>query len=627
MKNTWVLLTCLPPTKGHQDLLDFANSIRNGGYVYAVLCTQPDEPFIVERGHAVRAMIQGSYYLQSSPYNKTIQQVPKNDKDAAFWEIWKKILKQKGFRAGDQIVASDSYGKKLAEVLGGVFIPYDPDRTLRPGCATDVRNDPIKNFGLIHPSFQSYLRKTVTIFGAESCLDADTFINFEKHTKEGRRQNSKGGSIETLWYNFHNQPQPGSGRYLRPQTLDSEYFAPCMNDEGRIFMNQITDVVDTGFKNCFTVTTSLGYEITGTADHKFHVAGQYVPLSNLKIGDEVSIHNGTHFECDGKTNDNKYDGRLEIILEPIHPKVGLKTVTENGIEYRYSRIRKHRAIYEAHMNGLTLEEYKAKFKNHDIEGMVFLNTEDHIHHIDENPLNDDIDNLELISASEHGRLHALERHNNLRFMVVTDKITKIQAVGERHTYDIKMLTPYHNYVAEKFVVHNCGKTTLAKDLEKHVGGLMVPEYARPYLETVGAEITAEKMGIIHQGQLGLQMRASDLAEDRPFIFQDTDLFSTLGYWHLWNDGPPNLRLMRDATNQKSDLYIICPSNIPFEEDPLRYGGKERESTDDYWINLCKNFDLNYKVLTTKSKKGRLEEATKLAVDLFNPSQLAYERVK
>lgn len=626
MTNTWVLCTALPPTKGHADIVKFAESLGNT-HVRVLLCTQPDEPMTSERRGAVMDLTVSSYYTQILYYDSPIQQVPKDDKDTAFWQTWRRILQNKGFHEGDTIVASDSYGKKLAEVMNAHFMPYDPDRSMRPGCATDVRKDPLKNFSYILPSFQSFLRKRITIFGAESCLDADTFINFEKRTKKGRRQNSKGGSIETLWYNFHNKLQPGSGRYLRPQTLESEYFAPCMNDEGRIFMNQITDVVDTGLKNCFTVTTSLGYEITGTADHKFHSAGQYVCLSDLDVGDEVSIHNGTRYECDGRADNNKYDGRLEITLEPIHPKAGLKTVTENGIEYRYSRIRRNRAVYEAHMNGLTLEEYRAKFKNHDIAGMIFLDTEDHIHHLDENPLNDDINNLELISASEHGRLHALERHNNLRFTVVTDKITKIQAVGERHTYDIKMLTPYHNYVADKFVVHNCGKTTLANALATALDGIAIPEYARPYLEMVGSDITVAKMKSIHRGQKVLQKQATDLALDKPFIFQDTDLFSTLGYWHLWNDGPEDLSLMFDARSSKSDLYIVCPSNIPFEQDPLRYGGKVRESTDDYWINLCKNFDLNYKVLTTKSKKGRLEEATKLAVDLFNPSQLAYERVK
>ena len=172
-----------------------------------------------------------------------------------------------------------------------------------------------------------------------------------------------------------------------------------------------------------------------------------------------------------------------------------------------------------------------------------------------------------------------------------------------------------------------GNLGLANALATALDGIAIPEYARPYLEMVGSDITVAKMKSIHRGQKVLQKQATDLALDKPFIFQDTDLFSTLGYWHLWNDGPEDLSLMSDARSSKSDLYIVCPSNIPFEQDPLRYGGKVRESTDDYWINLCKNFDLNYKVLTTKSKKGRLEEATKLAVDLFNPSQLAYERVK
>ena len=55
-------------------------------------------------------------------------------------------------------------------------------------------------------------------------------------------------------------------------------------------------------------------------------------------------------------------------------------------------------------------------------------------------------------------------------------------------------------------------------------------------------------------------------------------------------------LVTDATILKSDLYLITQSNIPFEQDPLRYGGDRRESKDEYWIGLCEGYDLNYRVV-------------------------------
>jgi recombination protein RecA len=302
--------------------------------------------------------------------------------------------------------------------------------------------------------------RVTEIYGPESCLDADTFVQFEVR-KGDLRQNHKGGTIESLYHRFNNIPKDGTGGYLRPETRDSEYFLPCMNEDGRVFQNRIEDVLDVGVKPCLTVKTVDGLEITATADHKFFSGGKFLPLSSLIVGDSVTIHNQTRFKNDGKERDAAYSGRLDVFLAPVHPNVGIKTVRENGHEYRYSRIAKARAVYEAHVNGLSLDEYKKRFVNNDLSGMIFLDVKDHVHHLDEDCTNDDISNLVLISASEHGRLHALERHNNLRYMVVEDIIESIEPAGDRHVYDIRMMSPFNNYIADGFVVHNSGKTTLA----------------------------------------------------------------------------------------------------------------------------------------------------------------------
>jgi recombination protein RecA len=85
----------------------------------------------------------------------------------------------------------------------------------------------------------------------------------------------------------------------------------------------------------------------------------------------------------------------------------------------------------------------------------------HVHHRDEDVANDSPDNLVVLNGIEHNRQHAILDHNNLRFEVVEDEIVSIRSVGDRETYDIKMAAPFHNFVAGGFVVHNCGKTTLA----------------------------------------------------------------------------------------------------------------------------------------------------------------------
>jgi len=136
------------------------------------------------------------------------------------------------------------------------------------------------------------------------------------------------------------------------------------------------------------------------------------------------------------------------------------------------------------------------------------------------------------------------------------------------------------------------------------------------------------MCAIHKGQLALQKHGATNITDSPVLFQDTDLFSTVGYWGLWKPEHNINELILDAADNKSDLYLIAPSNIPFESDPLRYGGDERESADQYWIDLCESYGLNYRVLTSSSRGDRLIEASRYVKELLDENivkPLQYER--
>lgn len=178
-----------------------------------------------------------------------------------------------------------------------------------------------------------------------------------------------------------------------------------------------------------------------------------------------------------------------------------------------------------------------------------------------------------------------------------------------------------------FGSESVGKSTLTQMLATHYDSVGLPEWARPYLEAVGNTITTERMTNIWHGQAALQDQAQQL-RDTPFIFQDTDLFSTVGYWSMWDYESMPQGLLDDARARKSDLYIIPRCNIPFEEDPLRYGGDDRETDDEYWISLCEREGLNYVVLDHFARRERVTEATNELDRLIYKSgkRLRYERV-
>lgn len=162
-----------------------------------------------------------------------------------------------------------------------------------------------------------------------------------------------------------------------------------------------------------------------------------------------------------------------------------------------------------------------------------------------------------------------------------------------------------------FGAESTGKTTLSRDLAKALHGDWLFEYARPYLENTVNEITVRSMKAIWRGQRALQLQADALV-GKPFIIEDTDLFSTVGYWQFphWRTriGMVPKRLVDDAQALRADLYVVTKSNIPFEADPLRYGGDTREGSDDYWEDVCKSQHLRYVVLSSSDREARLEEA-------------------
>ncbi|GIG20430.1 transcriptional regulator NadR [Cellulomonas chitinilytica] len=166
-ERAWVLMTALPPTTGHEDLIRFAT--RCARTVQLVLCTQPSEPLAHERDAALRAFAARAEFGGAIRVHRVHQELPQEPADAPdFWDLWSGMLRDLGARPGDLVVASEPYGAELASAIDGRFLPYDPDRTINPVKATRVREKPIESFAHLLAEFQPFLRKRVTLFGAES---------------------------------------------------------------------------------------------------------------------------------------------------------------------------------------------------------------------------------------------------------------------------------------------------------------------------------------------------------------------------------------------------------------------------------------------------------------------------
>jgi len=138
----------------------------------------------------------------------------------------------------------------------------------------------------------------------------------------------------------------------------------------------------------------------------------------------------------------------------------------------------------------------------------------------------------------------------------------------------RCVRPYFTRRVCVFGPESSGKTTLARALAAQLGTVMVPEYARGYLEARGGQLAPGDFDRIARGQLACE---EALARDAERVLVcDTDLLTTrLWAEELTGDCPEWIR--QEADRRSYDLYLVCEPDIPFVADPVRYrpDGRER----------------------------------------------------
>lgn len=87
----------------------------------------------------------------------------------------------------------------------------------------------------------------------------------------------------------------------------------------------------------------------------------------------------------------------------------------------------------------------------------------------------------------------------------------------------------------------------------------------------------------------------------------------IGYGRIYDGVDYGKELFRPA-----DLYIVMNDEIPFEEDALRYGGKVRESTKQFWIDLLEEYKCKYYVVKGVTPGEQHEEILGLLEPMFQP---------
>jgi NadR type nicotinamide-nucleotide adenylyltransferase len=121
-----------------------------------------------------------------------------------------------------------------------------------------------------------------------------------------------------------------------------------------------------------------------------------------------------------------------------------------------------------------------------------------------------------------------------------------------------------------------GKSTLCESLAAHYHTEWVREYAREYLEDHGMEYSYETLAVIARGQLALEDKGMERAKRRRgkavggdgLLFIDTDLY-VMKVWSEYVFGRCEAWILDEIVRRKYDAYLLCNTDLPWANDPLR----------------------------------------------------------
>ncbi len=117
-----------------------------------------------------------------------------------------------------------------------------------------------------------------------------------------------------------------------------------------------------------------------------------------------------------------------------------------------------------------------------------------------------------------------------------------------------------------------GKSVLTQWLAHHFKAPFIPEYARSYIEKLNRRYNYRDVEFIANEQIK-QLREMR-SHGYPLIFADTWLIITkIWFEEVYKCEPDWLDPI--IVNTKIDLFLVCDTDLPWEDDPVRENGGER----------------------------------------------------
>ena len=244
------------------------------------------------------------------------------------------------------------------------------------------RRDDIKKIGTGCENFDTILDggfesgAITEVYGQFGCLSGDTIIRINRCEKGQKIR------LDRMYNQLHDRETISKNkRWLLDKSTYTRTF-----DGTKIGRHKINDVVFSGEKEVFKILLENGYNIKATKEHKILTDKGWIETQHLTTTHAVM--------CDTPNSRKNTQGLKTNTLRDFclyhtkfHPFVKLNS---------NKRLSLHKAIFEANINKLTLQEYISIIDN-DEKKAETLNYVDSglydIHHKDLNHYNNDINNL------------------------------------------------------------------------------------------------------------------------------------------------------------------------------------------------------------------------------------------
>jgi nicotinamide riboside kinase len=149
-----------------------------------------------------------------------------------------------------------------------------------------------------------------------------------------------------------------------------------------------------------------------------------------------------------------------------------------------------------------------------------------------------------------------------------------------------------------------GKSTLTADLASWYNSLMVPEFARSYLEQLGRPYQMADVEYIALKQVELEYLQSVKATN--YLFCDTELIN-IRIWMVHKYGTCPAWIINSIKIPQYNLYLLCDIDIPWEPDTLRENPHDRQHFFDLFRHMLDSLHYPYAIISG-NRKQRLMNA-------------------